>query len=175
MPPISSIRRLPQELRRAIEEQLTDGHSLDEIVAHVRDLGGDASRSAIWRYKKGFEAVLARTERSRQIAEVLVRSRSGVAEKDMIQGGVEILQGLILAAVEGIDETGKKVSPENAMKLAIALEKVARAAKTGAELERLRADNASHILDADVAPERQRIEVTFVGPAKVSDVDGQKA
>ena len=56
MPPISSIRRLPQDLRRAIEEQLTDGHSLDEIVAHVRALGGDASRSAIWRHNTGVEA-----------------------------------------------------------------------------------------------------------------------
>lgn len=177
MPPISSIRRLSPELRRAIEEQLADGHSLDEITAHVRALGGNASRSAIWRYKKGFEAVLARAERNRQITEVLVRSRAGTEEKEMIQGGVEVLQGLILAAVEGLDEAGKKVSPENAMKLAIALEKTARAAKTGAELEKLRALNAREIVDADATPasERQRIEVTFMEPAKTPDVDKREA
>lgn len=171
MPPTSSIRRLPPELRKAIEEQLANGRSLDEIVEHVRALGADVSRSSIWRYKRGFEAVLARAERSRQIAEVLVRSRSGAAEKEAILGGVEVLQGLIFAAVEGIDEAGEAASPEKIMKLAIALEKAARAAKTGAELERLRADNARGIVEAETvpAPGYQRIEVTFAEPARAPE------
>lgn len=167
MPPISSIKRLPPELRRAIEEQLAAGRSLDEITAHVRTLGADVSRSSIWRYKRGFEKILARAERSRQVAEVLVRSRSGAAEKEAILSGVEILQGLLLDVVESLDGEDKKITPEELMRLATALEKTSRAAKTGAELERLRADNARTIVDAEASTGREcrQIEITFAEPA----------
>ncbi len=162
----SSIRRLPPELRQAVEEQLMNGRTLDEIVEHVRALGGTVSRSAVHRYGKGFADILARAERSRMLAQMLVNSGRADTEDKAARAGVEMLHGLILSAIEGIGEKGKDFTPGDAMKLAVALSNTMRAAKAGAELEKQRADNARSVIDAEAqaAPENRRIEVAFVQP-----------
>lgn len=50
MPPVSTIKRLPPEIRQAINEQLAQGYTLDEVTAYVREMGVNVSRSAIGRY-----------------------------------------------------------------------------------------------------------------------------
>ena len=159
---VSVIRRLPPELRAAIEEKIMGGYTLDEIVEHVRSLGAEVSRSAVHRYKKGFQEILDRAERARMLAQMLVNSNHIRTEDDAVRAGVEMLHGLIFSAIEGLGEDGK-FSTSDAMKLAVALQHTVRAAKLGAELKRQREDDARAIVDTSTLPDQQ-IEVTFVQP-----------
>ena len=48
----SSIKRLPTELREAVDQAIADGATIDEITARIRAEGGTCSRSAVGRYAK---------------------------------------------------------------------------------------------------------------------------
>lgn len=52
----SSIKALPPEIKAAVDGALSEGRAtIDEIVALIRDMGGDASWSAVRRYRVDFE------------------------------------------------------------------------------------------------------------------------
>lgn len=61
----SSIDELPPEIRDAALRAIAEGRTCDEIVARIRELGGDASRSAVGRYKKSY-AEIAKQQRDLQ-------------------------------------------------------------------------------------------------------------
>lgn len=144
------------------------GRTLDEIVEAVRSMGGEISRSAVHRYKRGFREILERAERSRMLAQMLVASGRADSEGSAVRAGVEMLHGLILAAIEDVGESGGKFSPTDAMKLAVALQNTARAAKVGAEVEAQRAKMAREVVDVEAAP-AGRVEVAFVPPEPAPD------
>ena len=48
----SSIDRLPDTLREAVDAAIADGATIDEITARIREGGEDCSRSAVGRYSK---------------------------------------------------------------------------------------------------------------------------
>lgn len=55
MPRRTSLRGLPQDLQRVVDRLLIeDRHTIDELLAIVRQCGFPISRSAIGRYKKAF-------------------------------------------------------------------------------------------------------------------------
>lgn len=160
MPPVSTIKRLPPELRAAIEEQLAQGRTLDEVTAAVRHMGAEVSRSAMGRYKQRLDTLLERSRTTREIASVLAHTVGKGGTGELIRGNAELLHGVLLAAVEA---TSGNADSKDAMMLAIALEKLASAAKKGAELERMHADAASAVVEAEAAPaSAKQIEVVFV-------------
>lgn len=169
MPPVSSIKRLPPALRAAIAEQLEAGHTLDEITAQVQALGADVSRSAIGRYKMRLDVMLERSRQTRQIAEVLASTvgKNGTAE--LVKGNAELLHGLLLAAAESAANGETVIDSKDAMMLAVALEKLASAAKKGAELERMQADAAATVVDTEGIGLSKQIEVNFIEPEKKQD------
>lgn len=162
MAPLSTIKRLPPELRAAIEAQLAQGRTLDDVTAAVRAMGAEVSRSAIGRYKQRMDALLERSRTTREIASVLANTVGKGGTGELIRGNAELLHGVLLAAVEA---TSGDADSKDAMMLAIALEKLASAAKKGAELERLEADAATAVVDAEAgAGPSAAIEVIFVDP-----------
>jgi hypothetical protein len=69
MPRRSSVRQLDPQLREAVDDAIRDGRAtLDEIVALVRGMGGEVSRSALGRYRQGFEQSLLRYREAKEIA-----------------------------------------------------------------------------------------------------------
>lgn len=177
MPPISTIKRLPHDLRAAIEEQLAHGRTLTEVTAHVRGMGADISRSAIGRHKQQLDKILERSRRSREIAEVLARTVGKNGSADLVRGGVELLHGVLVAATETADggegaagKDGEGGSVKNAMMLAIAFEKLSRAAKTGAELERMQADAASQVVDVQARAVPQLPDLSQLTPEQLIDL-----
>lgn len=56
----SSIDRLPEDIRVAVQQAIRDGKTIDEIVALICDLGEVASRSAVGRYTKDYREIAAR-------------------------------------------------------------------------------------------------------------------
>lgn len=71
----STVRQLPPTLRAEVDRLLAAGrYSLDEILAHLRQLGAGApSRSALGRYAQDFEKVAARLRQSREMTRALVQ------------------------------------------------------------------------------------------------------
>ena len=56
----SSVDRLPDTLREAVDRAIADGATIDEITAHIRAGGEDCSRSAVGRYSKNVRDLIRR-------------------------------------------------------------------------------------------------------------------
>ena len=94
----SKIRRLPPELREQLHSMLDAGVPLEEITAHLNNMGADVSRSGLGRYKQQVDKVAARMRESRQMAEVLM-DRMG-ADAATGKGGAALIQMLTTLTTE---------------------------------------------------------------------------
>lgn len=92
----SSIDKLPGEVRDAIGRLREQGRTLDEILAHLKQLDVEVSRSALGRHVKSMEKVGERIRRSRAIAEALVRPLGEADEGKTTRLNIELVQGAIL-------------------------------------------------------------------------------
>ncbi|MDU7522055.1 MAG: phage protein Gp27 family protein [Roseomonas mucosa] len=92
----SSIDKLPAEVRDAIGRLREQGRTLDEILAHLKQLDVEVSRSALGRHVKSMEAVGERLRRSRAIAEVLIRPLGDGEEGKTARLNIELAQSAIL-------------------------------------------------------------------------------
>lgn len=133
---ISTVKRLPREIREEIHRLLDAGQTLDAIVGHLRGMGvSEVSRSALGRYKKNFDAVVERVRRSREIADVLVRQFGSEDESKAMRANIEMMHGIVsdmlMQIGDGEDEDGESrpvlLEPKAAHDLAKALDHLARA------------------------------------------------
>lgn len=156
MPRRNTVRRLPPEIRDRIGALLDQGRTLDEILAHLAELGANVSRSALGRYKQHIDKVSERIRRSREVAEAAVRTLGGEPESKTTRLNIELLHGILhdmfmqipvsgedgQPAVEGEKAKGKDtegLNPMGAMLLAKALDHLAKAKRADADLiEKLR-------------------------------------
>lgn len=146
MPRKSSVRRLPPELREQLGTLLDQGRTLDEITAHLNQLGADVSRSALGRYKQHLDKVGEKLRRSREVAEALIQKLGTAPESKALRLNVELMHGVLMDLAlkinedgedgEGEDGKGKGVTlePMGAMLLSKALDHLSRASKTDADL-----------------------------------------
>lgn len=146
MPRQSTIRRLPPEIRELIGQLLDQGRTLDEVLAKLRELGAEVSRSALGRYSKSLDQVGERLRRSRAVAEALVSKLGQAPESKLTRLNVELMHNVIMDLVmsvaeaqdaePGEDGEAPKVAldPMGAMLLAKSLDHLARASKADAEL-----------------------------------------
>lgn len=142
MPRQSSIRKLPPEIRDRIGQLLDQGCSLDEILERL-DL--PVSRSALGRYKQHIDQVTERIRRSRMIAEAAVRTLGKEPESKTTRLNIELLHGVLSDMLMQIPAPGDEVDPDGqpvqltldpmgAMLLAKAMDHLAKAKKTDADL-----------------------------------------
>ena len=70
----SSIELLPDEDKRELDRQLSEGKlTLDQLVAALESRGVTVSRSALGRYRKGFEETAAKLRESRDVASAFAK------------------------------------------------------------------------------------------------------
>lgn len=146
MPRKSSVLRLKPVMRELIGTLIGQGHTLDEIMAHLRQLSEPAavSRSALGRYKQHLDKVGERLRRSREVAEALVQKLGAAPESKALRLNVELMHGLLMdlamnANEDDQDGEGGKGKPltidaQAAMWLSKALDHLARASKQDADL-----------------------------------------
>ncbi len=130
----SSIKKLPPEIRTMIADLREHGVTLDEILAKLRELGANVSRSALGRYTREIEEVGERLRRSREVADALVKRLGEAPESRQARLNIELMHSVILDLVIGAQEGGQvTLDPEQAMFLARSMKDLATAQKADAE------------------------------------------
>ncbi len=115
---------------------LADGrHTIDQIVAHLRSMGADVSRSSVGRYSKQFDIVAAKMRESREIAAAFARELGEVPEGDTGQILVEIMRNVVFKLALNANENDDGVDVKDVMRLAKSIKDLSSASKTGIETE----------------------------------------
>lgn len=135
MPPKSSIKRLPPQLRKELDRLLASGaHTLDQVVEHLRQLGAPVSRSAVGRYSQEFEEVAVHIRESREVTAAFARELGEVPEGDMGRVLVEIVHRLVFKA--GMHQLREgTIDAADAARLAKAIKDLAAGSKISVDME----------------------------------------
>lgn len=146
----SKVDRLDPEIREEIAKQRERGHTLDEILAHLRRLGVDEiSRSGLHRHVQGLDALSEKLARSRTIAEALVRKLGDAPENRTARLNIELMHScvtdlMLASASNAADGTPITLEPETVHFLAKSLDHLSRASRSDADLTvRLRRELAA--------------------------------
>ena len=134
MPRKSTVKALAPEIRKELDRILGDGrHTLDEVVAHLRQLGAAVSRSAVGRYSQEFEQMLSDIRLTREMAAAVGRELSDLADGDATEMLVESLQALLLKVRKQLVD-GEQIRPKDVADLARAVKDLAGALRIKADL-----------------------------------------
>jgi len=133
----SSIDRLPDQVREQIGALRRQGSTIDEIMAKLGELLAGAetpSRSALGRHVKRIDVLGDRIRASREMANALVDRLGDDGENKMLRLNAELLQSALMDLL--VSEDGEPVTLEakDAAFLATALQRIAGATKTDADL-----------------------------------------
>ncbi len=130
----STIRKLDPAIRDEIGRLREQGVTIDAVLAKLRELGADVSRSALGRYVKEIEEVGERIRRSREIADALVRRLGDAPESRQARLNIELMHSVILDLVIAAQDGGTvALDPEQAMFLGRAMKDLASAQKSDAD------------------------------------------
>jgi hypothetical protein len=135
----SSIDKLPEEIRAEVGRLRIQGRTIDEILAHLKGMDLDVSRSALGRHVKRMTTARERMKHSREMATALVSQFGDQPDNQLARLNLELMHGVVMQTIMATaeDEDGEAqpvtFSPEDARFLADALSKLASAEKTNVE------------------------------------------
>ena len=160
----SSIDQLPAEIRDAVHEAIRDGAFIDDIVARIRELGGDASRSAVGRYVKKANDLVRRQRDADRVAEIWVRELGERPEGRTGRLAIETLRTLAMHAAVDLGDREGEIDPEEIGTLALALRRIESAGKLSADRElairREAASQARDTVDRKLAEAEESVDRT---------------
>jgi hypothetical protein len=139
--PRSSIAKLDPKIRAELDRILKDGrHTIDEIVAQLRPLGAEVSRSAVGRYHKRFEELGKRMRESREVAQVWADKLGNAPQGDVGKLVMELLRTLAFDATMELTEPGEdgekpQLNPKAINTLALAMQRLEAAGKWNIQRE----------------------------------------
>lgn len=126
----SSIKQLDPRIKAEVDSAIReDRATIDDIVAIIHALGGDASRSAVGRYKQKAEAQMARYREAQEVAKVWIGKLQTDPEGDVGRLLAEMLRTTAFQTMGDIDEA----TPQDIMFLGKALKDLASADKLTAD------------------------------------------
>lgn len=133
----STIDRLLPDLQALIGQLRNQGRTIEEIRLKLLELDVEVSRSALGRHVKSMAEAQVTMQRSRQLAEALVKEFGAEPDDKMARLNIELAHGLLMRlmlATHVDEETGEAapivLSPEDAMFVARAVQSLASASKT---------------------------------------------
>ena len=132
----SSIKRLPPELREAVDAAIADGATIDEIAALIRGEGGACSRSAVGRYTKNVRDLILRQQETDRGIEMWVRA---LGERPEGRAGlilIETLRTMTLSTLAELSKRETPPTPEELARLALVLKRIEGTDKLRIERER---------------------------------------
>lgn len=126
----SSVARLDPRIREAVDAAIReDRATIAELVEMIAAAGGTASKSAVGRYKKGFEDSLRRYREAQEVAGRWVQQFRADADGDVSRLLAEMLKTLAFQTLADADEADGKE-----------LMFLARAVKDLASVDRIKAE-----------------------------------
>lgn len=137
----SKIDRLPLEIQDQIAELRAGGHTIDEIMAHLRLLLNPADlpgRSGLGLHIQGLDKLAEQVNFGRKIAEALVRPLGDAPESRQARLNIELMHGIttkLLMSHLVASEDGEEVTltAQEAHFLAKSLDHLTRAQNTDAK------------------------------------------
>lgn len=174
----STIDALDPELKTELERLLGDKRfTLRQIVAHMRELGVEVSKSAVHRHRQTLDKIARDIRMAREVASAIGKDLEET-DGSITRAVVESLQALVLRAqTQATDDEGV-VDPKVVGALSMAARDLANAMKTSVDTEiKLRAKVAKEAAAAasKVAKERGlSLEVTEAIKASILGVGDDK-
>jgi hypothetical protein len=132
----SSIARLPPSIKDAVDAAVREGRaSTDDIVALIKNLGGEASRSAVGRYRFNQDRIFAAQRQASELSKIWVERFGREPDGDVGRLISEMLKTVVFEHLaEGVGgEEGGEFDPGQISKLANAIHKLAGADKLTAD------------------------------------------
>lgn len=148
----SSINKLPAPLQETLDRLIREQRfTLDEITAHMNQLGAELSRSAIGRHQQKVGAQMENFQKAREVAAVWVERFGEAPGGDVGRLLIQMLQTVAFSHIgELSDSEAKQPNAMELMLLSKALQSMVGAEKTSLERElKIRAAEREKIL-ADV-------------------------
>lgn len=92
---------LPEEVRIAVNTQLEAGHTLDQILGYLEEMGHeeDVSRSALGRYKMKHNELAGELRRTREVAKALGREFGEDTDSEIGRVAIELLQAVQMKTI----------------------------------------------------------------------------
>lgn len=122
----SSIDLLDPRIQEAVNQAIKDNRAtIDEIVDMIKDMGGDASRSAVGRYVRNQNQQLAKYREAQEVAKVWVDKLGKEPDGDVGRLIIEMLRVISFQTMSQMDSA----EPEQLMFLGHAIKNIAQADK----------------------------------------------
>ena len=173
------IQQLPPELKAYVDRRLREGATQRAVIDETRELLADIgepplSAAGLNRYATRMEAIGARIRESREIAEMWVAKFGERPTGEIGELMVELLRHLAFEASFRAAESPDDVDPELISNLALAAQRLERAAETGTKRQReIRREVASRAGTAVEDEARKRGLPPDVAAAMRAVVQGQ--
>ncbi|MCX7071201.1 MAG: DUF3486 family protein [Gammaproteobacteria bacterium] len=155
----SSISTLDPAIRTELDRLLKDDRfTLEQIAAHLRQLGAQVSRSALGRYHKRFEESGKKIREAREVAAVWAERLGNEPQGDIGKVVMELLRTLAFDATMQLGEEGNaevQISGKEIGALALAMQRLEAASslslKREQALRQAAAEEAASLVDAVAA------------------------
>lgn len=148
----STISRLPPEIRAEIDRQRHAGRTIDEILAKLRELDVDVSRSALGRHVQRIDVLGEKLRRSQAIAQGVALGLGDKSPDAVSRASIELLHDAIFDLLQDAaiaeDEAGEGVramvrNPKAAALIAETIERLSKASRHNLELVQKIEDRAT--------------------------------
>ena len=145
----SSVDRLPDTLREAVDAAIADGATIDEITARIREGGGECSRSAVGRYAKNLRELIRQQQETDRVIKAWAQEVGTQPEGDAGLLLIETLKTMTLATMAALSGRDEPASLQDLSRLSLILrriestEKLCRDRERAAEKEKAAAQKAA--------------------------------
>ncbi len=123
MPPRSSLKNLPPEIKAELDRLLVLDHfTIDQLAAELRQLGANVSRSAVGRYTKDYKQVAARMKEYKEMATAFANELGTEVESDAHQVIVQMLHTMLMrTGMAELDKDVAEFKPKDLMLLSASI------------------------------------------------------
>ncbi len=147
----STVAKLDPAVQAEVASLIRAGRSIDEIVAALRELGAQASRSAVGRYVKSARDSMEKYRQAQEVAKVWVDKLEAEPQGDVARLLPEMLRTVAFQTLSTMGEGEDAAGPQELMFLARALKDLSGATKANVEvallLKRMREQAAAAATD----------------------------
>lgn len=163
MPCKSTVRTLPPRIKEEVDRLLKDGrHTLDQIVAHLRQMDVGVSRSALGRYAQDYAEEMAALREVQEVSKAFAQELGDLGN-DASRYLVQMVQAVATKVVRPqLKGEGPTMGSQDLMFMARAIKDLVGTNKVSAELEMKIREDAKR-------QERERLAAELGALAKSKD------